>query len=162
MVRMKLSLTLSAFVAALLACASALAQEPVKGVADPDALFKDKDPKLNAIKQVAYHIEKELLQCNYWDQADKWLSQRYLQHNPNVGSGLAGVVKFLGTRPKKASCDKLEAPVVAVMADGDLVTVVTAAQRKDGKGEPYTTTWFDMWRIKDGKADEHWDPATKP
>ena len=20
--------------------------------------------------------------------------------------------------------------------------------------------WFDMWRIKDGKADEHWDPAT--
>ena len=20
--------------------------------------------------------------------------------------------------------------------------------------------WFDMWRIKDGKADEHWDGAT--
>ena len=25
----------------------------------------------------------------------------------------------------------------------------------------YTTTWFDMWRFKEGKADEHWDPATK-
>jgi len=25
----------------------------------------------------------------------------------------------------------------------------------------YTTTWFDMWRFKDGKADEHWDPATR-
>ena len=24
-----------------------------------------------------------------------------------------------------------------------------------------TTTWFDMWRFKDGKADEHWDPATR-
>lgn len=23
----------------------------------------------------------------------------------------------------------------------------------------YSTTWFDMWRIKDGKAAEHWDPA---
>ena len=32
----------------------------------------------------------------------------------------------------------------------------------DSKGNAYTTTWFDMWRIKDGKADEHWDPATKP
>jgi predicted SnoaL-like aldol condensation-catalyzing enzyme len=22
------------------------------------------------------------------------------------------------------------------------------------------TSWFDMWRFKDGKADEHWDGAT--
>jgi predicted SnoaL-like aldol condensation-catalyzing enzyme len=24
----------------------------------------------------------------------------------------------------------------------------------------YSTTWFDTWRFVDGKADEHWDPAT--
>ena len=24
----------------------------------------------------------------------------------------------------------------------------------------YSTTWF-MWRMKDGKADEHWDSAMK-
>jgi predicted SnoaL-like aldol condensation-catalyzing enzyme len=145
-------------------CLSApiLAQEPVKAAADPDALFRDKDPRLNTIKQVAYHIEKELLQCNYWDQADKWLSERYIQHNPLVASGRAPVVKFFGARPRKPACDRLEVPVVAVLADGDLVTVVTVAQRKDSKGEPYTTTWFDMWRIVDGKADEHWDPQTKP
>jgi hypothetical protein len=29
---------------------------------------------------------------------------------------------------------------------------------KHPKGR-YTTTWFDMWRIVDGKAVEHWDPA---
>jgi predicted SnoaL-like aldol condensation-catalyzing enzyme len=23
----------------------------------------------------------------------------------------------------------------------------------------YTTSWFDMWRFVDGKADEHWDAA---
>jgi len=114
------------------------------------------------MKQVAYHIEKDLLQCNHWDEADKWLTERYLQHNPLVGSGRAGVVKFFGTRPKAATCDKLTTPVVAVQADGDLVTVVTVANRKDSKGNPYTTTWFDMWRIVDGKADEHWDPQMKP
>ncbi len=27
-------------------------------------------------------------------------------------------------------------------------------------GKTYTTTWFDMWRFVDGKADEHWDGAT--
>jgi len=25
----------------------------------------------------------------------------------------------------------------------------------------YTTSWFDMWRFSNGKADEHWDGATK-
>jgi predicted SnoaL-like aldol condensation-catalyzing enzyme len=155
-------LTLSALFATMLVCAPVIAQEPVKGVADPDSLFKDKDRKMNALKQVAYHIEKDLLQCNHWDEADKWLTPEYIQHNPQVASGRDNVVKFFGSRPKTATCDKLTAPVVAVTADGDLVTVVTAANRKDSKGSAYTTTWFDMWRIKDGKADEHWDPATKP
>ena len=148
-------------IAVLSAGVLAGAQEPVTPAADVQALFKDGNPKLNQMKQVAYHIELDLLQCNHWDEADKWLTERYIQHNPLVASGRAGVVKFFGSRPKSATCDKLKAPVVAVLADGDLVTVVTVANRKDSKGEPYTTTWFDMWRIKEGKADEHWDPATR-
>jgi predicted SnoaL-like aldol condensation-catalyzing enzyme len=162
---MKTRPALFAVFAALCLCASGLAQDPVKPAPDADALFQDKDPRLNAMKQVAYHIEKDLLQCNYWDHADQWPTERYIQHNPLVASGRAGVVKFFGNnpnRPKHAVCEKLEAPVVAVLADDDLVTVVTVANRKDSKGEPYTTTWFDMWRIVDGKADEHWDPQAKP
>jgi predicted SnoaL-like aldol condensation-catalyzing enzyme len=165
MVGMKITILFAALFATLGLCASSIAQEPVKAAADIDALFKDKNPRVNAIKQVAYHIEKELLQCNYWDQADPWLTERYVQHNPLVASGRAAVVKFFGSdpnRPRKAACERLQAPVVAVLADGDLVTVVTVASRKDSKGQPYTTTWFDMWRIVDGKADEHWDPQTKP
>ena len=156
-IRLAVSLILLAFSAGI-----AGAQEPVRPAADVESLFKDSNPKLNQMKEVAYHIEKDLLQCNHWDEADQWLSERYIQHNPLVASGRAGVVKFFGSRPKAATCDKLNAPVVAVLADGDLVTVVTVANRKDSKGEPYTTTWFDMWRIKDGKADEHWDPMTRP
>ena len=30
-----------------------------------------------------------------------------------------------------------------------------------GPTKKYTTTWFDMFRIVDGKIAEHWDPATK-
>ncbi|HEY1240894.1 MAG TPA: nuclear transport factor 2 family protein [Bryobacteraceae bacterium] len=159
---MKIRFAVVVALAALGGGVVAVAQDPVKPSSDVEALFHDKNKKLNDMKQVAYHIEKELLQCNYWDQADKWLTQRYIQHNPNAGNGLAGVVKFFSSRKKSESCDKLTAPVVAVLADGDVVTVVTAAPRKDSKGESYTTTWFDMWRIMDGKADEHWDPATKP
>ena len=137
-------------------------QQPVTPAANVDALFRDSNGKLNKNKQVAYHIAKDLLQCNHWNEADRWLSERYIQHNPLVPSGRAGVVQFFANRPTSATCDKLDAPVVAVLADGDLVTVVTVASRKDSKGERYTTTWFDMWRIVDGKADEHWDAMVKP
>jgi len=140
------------------------AQEPVVGVADPESLFKDSDPKLNANKQATLHIMKDLLQCNHWNEADKWLTARYVQHNPNVASGREGVVRFFGTRPRTPTCDKLTTKVVAVLADGDLVTVVMPREVKDPKdpSKGYTTTWFDMWRFVDGKADEHWDPAIKP
>ena len=142
--------------------AGARAQEPVVGVADPETLFTDANPKLNTNKQAALHIMKDLLQCNHWDEADKWLTERYLQHNPNVASGRAGVVKFFGSRPKTATCDKLTTPIVAVLADGDLVTVVIPRELTHPTiaGKKYTTTWFDMWRFVDGKADEHWDGAT--
>ena len=140
------------------------AQEPVVGVADPESLFKDKDPKLDTNKQATLHIMKDLLQCNHWNEADKWLTARYVQHNPNVASGREGVVRFFGTRPRTPTCDKLTTKVVAVLADGDLVTVVMPREVKDPKdpSKSYTTTWFDMWRFVDGKADEHWDPAIKP
>jgi predicted SnoaL-like aldol condensation-catalyzing enzyme len=154
-------LTIAAF---FVVSAAGFAQVPVVGVADPEALFTDANPKLNANKQATLHIMKDLLQCNHWDQADKWLTARYVQHNPNVGSGREGVVKFFGTRPKTATCDKLTTNIVAVLADGDLVTVVIPREYKDPNdpSKMYTTTWFDMWRFVDGKADEHWDPATKP
>lgn len=137
------------------------AQEPVTGVADPESLFTDKDPKLNTNKQAALHIMKDLLQCNHWDEADKWLTARYIQHNPNVASGRAAVVGFFGARPKTPTCDKLNAKIVAVTADSDKITVVMAREQKDPNdpSRTYTTTWFDMWRFVDGKADEHWDPA---
>ena len=50
----------------------------------------------------------------------------------------------------------------SAMAEDDLVTVLWPRSYKDPRapGKCYTTTWFDTWRFVNGKADEHWDPAT--
>jgi len=141
------------------------AQEPVVGVKDPESLFKDPDPKLNRNKQAALHIQRELLQCGQWDRAGEWLTKAYHQHNPNAASGLDGVITFF-TKVLKVQrvdkCDKLTTPVVAVMADDDYVTILTPRKYPDPRtpGKEYYTSWFDTWRFVDGKADEHWDPAT--
>ena len=144
---------------------SAVAQEPVMGVKDPESLFKDSDPKINRNKQATLHIMRELLQCGQWDRAGEWLTKEYHQHNPNAASGLDGVVYYFTevlNRQPTATCDKLTTPVVAVVAEGDLVTVMMprSYDHPRNAGQSYTTTWFDTWRFVDGKADEHWDPAT--
>src|ERR1700735_4537701 len=100
MVRMKIQFTLAPVSAAMLVSAPLRAQEPVVGPPGPDALFHRKDKKLDRNKQAAYHIEKDLLEANHWDEADKWLTPEYLQHNPNVKSGRAGVGKFFGSVTK--------------------------------------------------------------
>jgi predicted SnoaL-like aldol condensation-catalyzing enzyme len=149
-----------------LAPSTVRAQEPVVGAPDAEALFTSPDPKLHRNKQAAYHIERELLAAGHWEMADRWLTERYLQHNPNAASGRAGVVTFftqvLKVQPKPIP-DKLPIPVVAVVAEGDYVTVITPRTMKDPKdpSKSYTTSWFDMWRFVDGKADEHWDGAVK-
>ena len=153
--------------AGLAASAPALhAQDPVVPAPDPEALFRSSDPKLNTNKQAAYHIVKDLLEAGHWEMADQFLTERYIQHNPNAASGRAGVVKFftevLKVKPKPIP-EKTSTKVVSVVAEGDLVIVATVRDVKDPKdpAKGYTTTWFDMWRFRDGKADEHWDPATK-
>jgi predicted SnoaL-like aldol condensation-catalyzing enzyme len=154
-----LCLTLTSFVSPAL-----FAQEPVVGVSDPESLFHSKDKKLNANMQVVMHIMRDLLEANHWQDAPKYLSARYLQHNPNVASGLEPVMKFFGGRTPIPIPDKnsWKTKVVAVTATGDYVTVAIAREYPDPRtpGKTYTSTWFDMWRIMDGKADEHWDGAT--
>jgi predicted SnoaL-like aldol condensation-catalyzing enzyme len=51
--------------------------------------------------------------------------------------------------------------LVAMTAERDLVTLALVRAGKDKDGKEYTTTWFDMFRIANGKIVEHWDTATK-
>jgi len=145
---------------------AAVAQDAVAVAPNPEALFTSPDPKLNANKQATYHIVRELLEAGHWEMAGKWLTDRYIQHNPNAQSGLKGVVDYFTKVRKiepKPIPDKIRTPVVSVVAEGDLVIVAYRHENKDPKDptKTYTTTWFDMWRFVNGKADEHWDPALK-
>ena len=161
---MRCAVLLSMAVLAL-GCAQLRAQEPVVGVADPDALFHSSDPTINRNLQATHHIYTDLLEANHWDLAGQYLTDRYIQHNPNAASGLAGVVYFftkvLKVKPKPIQ-EKMRTKVVSVLAQGDFVVVATPRNYKDPKtNKCYMTTWFDMWRFVDGKADEHWDTDTR-
>jgi predicted SnoaL-like aldol condensation-catalyzing enzyme len=160
---MKLRITLLG-ISALIASANLFGQAvPVVGAVDPTPLFKDKDKTLNANKQAAMHIVIDLLAYRHWDDAPKYLTEKYIQHNPAFGSGREVVMKaFAKSAPEPIPADPKEwkTKIVAVTTQGkDIVCVASVSTRPDPRnpGQTYTTTHFDMWRFVDGKADEHWD-----
>ena len=173
---MKSKLLLLAAVVALAVPGTAQAQmralsDPVVGHPDPESLFTSPDRRLHRNKQAALRIQRELLKCNEWSRAGEWLTDKYIQHNPVAASGLEGVIYYftqVAKRPALDPCPALSASdpnaVVAVMAEGDYVTILTkrTVPYADDPSQSYTTTWFDTWRFVDGKADEHWDPMTLP
>ncbi len=95
------------------------------------------------------------------EQAAEFLTTDYIQHNPNVETGLQGFIDFFsklgGPRPIPDTVKGL----VSISAEGDLVTMAFVNKLKDATGAEYTTTWFDMFKVVDGKIVEHWDCDTK-
>jgi predicted SnoaL-like aldol condensation-catalyzing enzyme len=157
-------LAAAAFVVLALS-ATARAAEPVVAMS-PEAqkgLLASKDPKLAANKKLVWDMWRTFLQGGDIDSADKFLAPEYHQHNPNAETGLEGVKAYFKAAGRKATPPKDSIDgLVTMVAEGDYVTLALVRNYKDKEGKPYTTTWFDMFRIANGKIVEHWDTAQKP
>jgi len=143
---------------------AAVAQEPPTGVSDQMALLKSDDPQLAANKQLVFDMWRALVQGGRTDLAPKYIREDYIQHNPNVASGRDAFVEYIKkTRPVRPIADQITFPVVAMVAEGDIVVLATVSYKDDPTrpGEKYATTHFDMFRIQDGLIAEHWDSVPK-
>ncbi len=129
---------------------------------DHEPLLASPDPKLAANKRLVYDMYRIVLQAGLAGRAGEYIREDYVQHNPNAAQGLSGVQDYIrNTRPERAIEDKLELPLIHLMAEGDYVTTAFVRTETDANGETYYTTWFDLYRIEDGKIAEHWDPMLK-
>lgn len=161
---MSLRHVLLALVLGGLALGPARAQVPVVGNPDHESMLASKDPALAANKRLVYDFWREVFEAGQMDLAAKYMAEDYVQHNPMVPTGRQAFIDFFSRVKKPAPvAAKVNAPLVAIMADGDLVMLAFAREYPDPKdpSAKYSTTWFDMFRIKDGKIVEHWDPALK-
>ena len=135
---------------------------PPQVAADQQALLQSDDPRLAANKRLVYDMYRIVLQAGLADRAGEFIAEGYIQHNPNAGQGLAGVQDYIrNTRPEREIKNELELPLIHLMAEGDYVTTAFVRPEKDAEGNTYYSTWFDLYRIEDGKIAEHWDPMLK-
>lgn len=129
---------------------------------DHEALLQSDDPVLEANKRLVYDMYRIVLQAGLADRAGEFIREDYIQHNPNADQGLAGVQEYIrNTRPEREIEDRLELPMIHIMAEGNYVTIAFLRLNEDADGNGYYSTWFDMFRIEDGLIAEHWDPMLK-
>jgi predicted SnoaL-like aldol condensation-catalyzing enzyme len=146
-----------------LICGTAFAALPVAPAKDQAALLKSSDPKLATNKKIAYDFFRVVLRGLHLDQAEKYMKDDYIQHNPNADTGLKGFKEYFTKLGKPQAIPETLPGLVAIQAEGDYVTLSFVREYDDpvNKGQKYTTTWFDMFRIDNGKIAEHWDSALK-
>lgn len=163
---------LSHYAGNLLACCAlaaggfgaALAQVPPVGVADQAALLNSSDAKLAANKKLVYDMYRTIVNGGHYELAGKFFTKGYIQHNPNVASGRDALVAYIKkTRPQRPLAATISFPLIAMVAEGDMVVVATVTNEDDPDkpGQKYDTTHFDMYRIENGLVAEHWDHVPK-
>ena len=154
-----------AFVCAALFATDGFAQVAVASQTDHEQMLASPDPRLAANKRFVYDFWREVFEAGHMELADNYMAEGYTQHNPNVPTGRAAFVAFFSKNiPPQPIEPRVKAPLVAILAEGNLVVLVfvreLVADPKD-PAQKYTTTWFDMFRLEGGKIAEHWDPAIK-
>jgi predicted SnoaL-like aldol condensation-catalyzing enzyme len=154
------------FVLVLAVCLqlAARAQVPVQGNPNHEQMLASTDPKLAANKRLVYDFWREVFEAAQMERAEVYMAETYIQHNPNVPTGRAAFIELFSKIKKPKPIEpRVAAPLVSITAEGDVVVLAFAREATDPKdaARKYTTTWFDMFRIENGKIAEHWDPAQK-
>ena len=82
---------------------------------------------------------------------DYFAGDTYLQHNTQIADGLSGLGAALAAMAEQG-VEMVYDTVHMVLAQGDMVLAVS-----EGTFGGAPTSYYDLWRVEDGKIAEHWD-----
>jgi predicted SnoaL-like aldol condensation-catalyzing enzyme len=91
---------------------------------------------------------------------DRFFAEPFVQHDPNLADGLAGMKSFAS---EVANVPTSDITIYRTLVDGDLVLLHSRYQGVERYAGPVIA--FDLFRFKDGKIVEHWggqEPEAPP
>src|SRR6202140_4463792 len=86
---------------------------------------------------------------------DRFFSEPFVQHDPNIGDGLPGLRAFV---TELANSTTTNITIYRTVVDGDIVMLHSKYEGWPGFSGPVIA--FDLFRFKDGKIVEHWGGQT--
>ena len=120
------------------------------------------DPQLAKNKKLVFDFWRIVYEGGHADEAPKYMRPEYIQHNPNVASGRDAFIKFFKEVRKPVEVQPfIKQQLISIVAEGDIVilTFVRPVAHPTKPGKTFAMTWFDKFRVEDGRIAEHWDPA---
>lgn len=140
--------------------------QPVAGRVGTDqyALLEAAEPGLAWNKRQVFDFWRHVADAGREELVEVYVAADFVGHSPVAAPGRDGFAAYFAARPEQPVATSLEDPLVAMLAEGDLVVQVRMRQHAHPSraGETYTTTWFDMFRLADGRLVEHWDGTLRP
>ena len=113
--------------------------------------IKDLD-KTEANREVVKSFLYDVMQGNRPEKTpDYFDGDTYLQHNTGIADGLSGLGAALAALAEQ-NIQMIYNTVHQVLAQGNFVLAVS-----EGTFGGAPTSYYDLWRVEDGKIAEHWD-----
>ena len=91
------------------------------------------------------------------DAAPRFLRPDYIQHNPQVPTGLKGFMETFRERFAQKLPADYKRELLNVIGDKDMVVVYVRQTWTGRDGQHHQALGFDMFRVQDGIIAEHWD-----
>jgi predicted SnoaL-like aldol condensation-catalyzing enzyme len=109
-----------------------------------------------ANKQRVREIIERVVNGGEIELADAYYREDYIQHNPHVAQGRAGLKKLLSQM--HASGNPRRAEIVLINAEDDMVWALLRWSGGDvPAGTPTLQVSTEIFRVEDGMMAEHWD-----
>ena len=118
---------------------------------DGDKVIRDIEKTAANKTLVAHFVDDVLVNGKLEKLANYFDGDHYIQHNPAIADGLSGLGAALKYLAEQGITMKY-ARVHKVLGEGNFVLVIS-----EGEFAGKWTSFYDLFRVQDGKIAEHWD-----
>ena len=132
---------------------AALAEPNPSGHTQTDGTMDVTDlDKTEENRELVQNFLYDVMQGNNLDKTpDYFDGDNYIQHNSGIADGVSGLNAALGALAEQG-ISMVYDDVHMVLAQGDFVLAVS-----EGTFGGTPTSYYDLWRVENGKIAEHWD-----
>ena len=132
---------------------AALAEPNLSGHTQTDGTMEVTDlDKTEENRELVKNFLYDVMQGNNLDKTpDYFDGDNYIQHNTGIADGVSGLNAALSALAEQG-ISMVYDEVHMVLAEGNFVLAVS-----EGTFGGVPTSYYDLWRVENGKIAEHWD-----